>query len=154
MNLRRFSIQIHFISKPTIFSFQIIAYKRASLACAARLAYTLCPPEAPFGRLRSHWLFIREITSQNTSVLLLYNLQARFACLRCAAFGHLVSAESPCGRLELLNLNYFFNFFPLYIYCKQRSTNNFSYGSENMIFEIYTPENPMSTVESKFLAYF
>ena len=26
-------------------------YKRASLACAARLADTLCPPEAPFGRL-------------------------------------------------------------------------------------------------------
>ena len=28
--------------------------KRASLACAARLADTLCPPEAPFGRLWSH----------------------------------------------------------------------------------------------------
>ena len=27
--------------------------------------------------------------------------QARFACLRC------VSAESPCGHLELLNLTYF-----------------------------------------------
>ena len=27
-------------------------YKRASLACAARLADTLCPPEAPFGRLK------------------------------------------------------------------------------------------------------
>ena len=26
--------------------------------------------------------------------------------------------------------------------------------SENLIFEIYTPENPMSTVESKSLAYF
>ena len=26
-------------------------YKRASLAYAARLADTLCPPEAPFGRL-------------------------------------------------------------------------------------------------------
>ena len=26
-------------------------YKRASLACAARLADTKCPPEAPFGRL-------------------------------------------------------------------------------------------------------
>ena len=37
--------------------------KRASLASAARLADTLCPPEAPFGRLGSHWLFIREITS-------------------------------------------------------------------------------------------
>ena len=48
----------------------------------------------------------------------------------------------------------FLEFFPLYIYCKQRRMNNFSYGSENMIFEIYTPENPMSTVESKFLAYF
>ena len=27
--------------------------KRASLACAARLADTLCPPEVPFGRLWS-----------------------------------------------------------------------------------------------------
>ena len=31
----------------------IYIYKRASLACAARLADTLCPPEAPFGHLRS-----------------------------------------------------------------------------------------------------
>ena len=29
----------------------IYIYKRASLACAARLADTSCPPEAPFGRL-------------------------------------------------------------------------------------------------------
>ena len=29
----------------------IYIYKRASLACAARLADTLCPPETPFGRL-------------------------------------------------------------------------------------------------------
>ena len=29
----------------------IYIYKLASLACAARLADTLCPPEAPFGRL-------------------------------------------------------------------------------------------------------
>ena len=28
-------------------------YKRDSLACAVRLADTLCPPEAPFGRLWS-----------------------------------------------------------------------------------------------------
>ena len=39
-----------------IFSQNIITsgfykYKRASLACAARLADTSCPPEAPFGRL-------------------------------------------------------------------------------------------------------
>ena len=94
------------------------------------------------------------ILTIKTRLMYIYYIQARFACLRCAACGHLVSAESPCGRLETLNLNYFFNFFPLYIYCKQRSTNKFSYGSENMIFEIYTPENPMSTVESKFLAYF
>ena len=45
-------------------------YKRASLTCAARLADTLCPPEAPFGHLGSDWLIIREITSLNTSVLL------------------------------------------------------------------------------------
>ena len=43
---------------------------RFALACAARLADTLCPPEAPFGRLESHWLIIREITSLNMSVLL------------------------------------------------------------------------------------
>ena len=30
---------------------EIYIYKRASLACAARLADTSCPPEAPFGRL-------------------------------------------------------------------------------------------------------
>ena len=29
----------------------VYSYKRASLACAARLADTVCPPEAPFGRL-------------------------------------------------------------------------------------------------------
>ena len=44
----------------------LYVYKRASLACAARLADTLCPPEAPFGRLGSHWLIIREITSLNS----------------------------------------------------------------------------------------
>ena len=49
----------------------IYIYKRASLACAARLADTLCPPEAPFDRLGSHWLIIREIASLNMSVLLL-----------------------------------------------------------------------------------
>ena len=29
----------------------IYIYKHASLACAAQLANTSCPPEAPFGRL-------------------------------------------------------------------------------------------------------
>ena len=57
-----------------------------------------------------------------------------FACLRCVACGHCVFAESPCGRPELLNLTYFGNFFTLYKYCKQKLTNNFSYGSENIIF--------------------
>ena len=33
------------------FATDIYIYKRASLACAARLADTSCPPEAPFGRL-------------------------------------------------------------------------------------------------------
>ena len=32
---------------------RFIVYKRASLACAARLADISCPPEAPFGRLWS-----------------------------------------------------------------------------------------------------
>ena len=48
--------------------------KRASLACAARLADTLCPPEAPFGRLESHWLIIREISSLNMSILVLKSI--------------------------------------------------------------------------------
>ena len=52
----------------------IIQARFASLACAARLADTLCPPEAPFGRLGSHWLIISEITSLNTSVLLLESI--------------------------------------------------------------------------------
>ena len=55
---------------------------------------------------------------------------------------------------EVTQSNLFREFFPLYKYCKQRLTNNFSYGSEDIIFEIYTPENPMSPVGSKFLAYF
>ena len=42
-------------SVPGSFFNQFVAdiniYKRASLVCAARLADTLCPPEAPFGRL-------------------------------------------------------------------------------------------------------
>ena len=49
-------------------------YKRASLACAARLADTLCPPEAPFGCLGSHWLIIREITYLNMSILVLIKI--------------------------------------------------------------------------------
>ena len=48
--------------------------KRASLACAARLADTLCPPEAPFGHLELHWLIIREISSLNMSILLLKSI--------------------------------------------------------------------------------
>ena len=84
--------------------------------------------------------------SYSTSALRLLALRGlRTLCVRGVAL------RAP----GMLNLNYFWNFpFPLYIYCKQRSTKIFSYGSENMIFEIYTPENPMSTVESKFLAYF
>ena len=38
-----------------------IVQARFALACAARLANTSRPPEAPFGRLESHWLIIREI---------------------------------------------------------------------------------------------
>ena len=55
-----------FVTDIYIYSIQA----RFALACAARLADTLCPPEAPFGRLESHWLIIREITSLNMSVLL------------------------------------------------------------------------------------
>ena len=52
----------------------IYIYKRASLACAARLTDTLCLPEAPFGRLGSHWLIIREISSLNISILVLKSI--------------------------------------------------------------------------------
>ena len=51
-------------------SIYIYIQARFALACAARLADTLCPPEAPFGHLESHWLIIWEITSLNMSVLL------------------------------------------------------------------------------------
>ena len=44
--------------------------------------------------------------------------------------------------------NIFLDFFPLYKYFKQMSTKNFSYGSENIIFEIYSTKKPMSTVGS------
>ena len=40
----------------------IYIQERFALVCAARLADTSYPPEAPFGRLGSHWLIIREIT--------------------------------------------------------------------------------------------
>ena len=60
-----------------------ISYKRASLACAARLADTSCPPEAPFGRLEVtlvnykgdiiskyvHLSFKIDITRKNTNFL-------------------------------------------------------------------------------------
>ena len=85
---------------------------------------------------------------------ILYIIQARFACLRCAACGHLVSAESPCGRLKLLNLNYFFNFFPLYIYIVNRGQRINFHMDPKILYSKSTPEDPMSTVESKFLAYF
>ena len=66
-----------------------------------------------------------------------YNrLQARFACLRCAACGHCVSAESPRECLELLNLTYLGIFLTLYKYYEQKLTKDFLYGSENIIFEI------------------
>ena len=78
--------------------FRINVYKRASLACAARLAETACLQSRPAGAWIQSKLFLE--------------------------------------------------FFPRFIYCKQRSTINFLYGSENMIFEIYITENPMSTVES------
>ena len=61
----------------------IYIYKRASLACAARLADTLCPPEAPFGRLEVtlvnykgdiiskyvHLRFKIDITRKNTKIV-------------------------------------------------------------------------------------
>ena len=65
----------------------------------------------------------RSFSLESISILI---LQARFACLRCAACGHFVSAESPCVRLELLNLAYFGNLL-VYKYCKLKLINDFSY---------------------------
>ena len=41
----------HYVNPGWLGLFLFIVNKRASLACAARLADTLCPPEAPFGHL-------------------------------------------------------------------------------------------------------
>ena len=67
---------IHEVSnsqKDRIISLTTCSIKETSkFACLrSRLADTLCPPEAPFGRLGSHWLIIRGIASLNMSVLLL-----------------------------------------------------------------------------------
>ena len=40
----------------------------------ARLVDTLCPPQAPFGRLGSHCSIIREITSLHMSILVLKSI--------------------------------------------------------------------------------
>ena len=55
-----------------------------------------------------------------------------------------VSLRAP----EVAQSNLFWEFFSLYAYCKQKYTINLSFLSENMIFEIYTTKNPMSTVGS------
>ena len=65
------SVVVEYFCPGTVY---IYTYKRASLASAARLADNLCPPEAPFGRLGSHWLIIREITSLNMSILVLKSI--------------------------------------------------------------------------------
>ena len=48
-----------------------------------------------------------------SGTIIIFNKRASLACA-AAACGHYVSAESPCGRLELLNLTYFWIFL-LYI---------------------------------------
>ena len=53
-----------------ILSFKFIIDKRASLACAAHLADTLCPPNALFVAL-AHIVNYSGITPLNMSVLLL-----------------------------------------------------------------------------------
>ena len=70
----------------------------------------------------------------------LSNIMYKRASLACAE-------RLRCVR-RVTQSNLFWEFFPVYKYCKQKLTNNFSNGSENIIFEIYTPENPMSTVQS------
>ena len=69
--LGNFNVILHLCSSHLIHGICFNINKRASLACAARLADTLCPPETPFGRLGSHWLIIREITYLNMSILVL-----------------------------------------------------------------------------------
>ena len=39
-------------------------------------------------------------------MLIIYSQQARFACLRCAACRHCVSADLPSGRLGILEKQY------------------------------------------------
>ena len=93
-------------------------------------------------------MFIRLVDVYMYYLYVLFNfkhLQAHFACLRCAVCGHFVSAESPCGRLELFNLVYSGKLFNLYKYCKRKLTNNLSYCSENIIFGFEAPKNPMLT---------
>ena len=58
----------------SIFPLPFIINKRASLACAARLEDTSCPPEAPFGRLGVKLLIIREISSLNMFILVLKSI--------------------------------------------------------------------------------
>ena len=60
-------LKYNYIFRPHLY---MLYYKRGSLACAARLADTLCPLEAPFGNLSPHELIMREI-SLNTSVFML-----------------------------------------------------------------------------------
>ena len=45
--------------------------------------------------------------------------------------------------------NIFWNFFPLNKYCKQRSTNNFSYGSENIISKSTALKSPCQPLEAR-----
>ena len=44
--------------------------------------------------------------------------------------------------------NLFWDFFLLYKYCKQRLTKHFSYGFENIIFEIYSTKTPCQPLEA------
>ena len=62
---------INIFNTNIINSFRDINIQARSLACAARLVDTKCPPEAPFCRLGSHCLIICEITSLHMSILVL-----------------------------------------------------------------------------------
>ena len=77
--------------------------------------------------------FIKFSVLSYTSVLRLLAMRGlRTICVRRVAL------RAP----EVSQSNLFWEFFPLYKYCKQRLTNNFSYAPEDIIFEIYSAKNP------------
>ena len=64
-----FNIENIIIMNHIYYKYYLNKRRFACLRCG--LADTLCPPEAPYGRLGVNWLIIREISSLNMSILVL-----------------------------------------------------------------------------------